>query len=1191
MSAASPAAAAWAARHDAGEAEVLLAGGIAAVVRHTGRNEVLVESAGSVRRVGTAGDPTLPQALTRLRTADRTDRTADLVVRAGRLVPGGHLGIDPEVLREHAAVLLGAVVAGADDTPVSRLPLLTDAELHRMLVQWNDTTAALDHDRCLHDLVAARAAATPGAPAVLGAGGPVSYRDVDRAANRLAHHLRQLGVGRGMRVALTLGRGPQLLTAVLAVLKAGAAYVPLDVDYPAERLAFMVSDADCTVVVTESAALPRLPDTGIPAVVVDRDAAAITAHPDEAPSGGVTADDPCYVIYTSGSTGRPKGIVLRHRGVVNNLLDLNTRLDIGPGDRVLALSSASFDMSVYELLGSTVAGGSVVFCEPGAARDPYRWYEAIRSFGVTVWNSAPALLDLFVGYLTERRAEPLPLRVAMLGGDWVAPSLPDRLRAFAPAVRVIVMGGATEASIHSILHEAGAPEPGWTSIPYGRPMANQRTYILDEGGQPVPVGVTGELHLAGVGLAAGYLNRPQLTAEKFYRWSYGPVSGERVYRTGDLARYRPDGRIELLGRIDFQVKVRGLRVELGEIEHVLRQAPGVTEAAVVAHRDGSGEPHLVAYLTGDAVPSATVLRDAVAERLPDFMVPEAFVTVPRLPLSPNGKVDRAALAGRPLPDVTPAVTPAAAGAAPAGEVEEGLAEIWRELLGRTHVARTDRFTDIGGNSLKTMQLVARVRGRWGIDVALREVLEANTLSELAQLVRRNRGPVGAGQPRRDPVERLPLTSAQHRLWFMHQLDPDGALYNVPTVLDLDGPLNTQALAAAWQQLAARHDALRTRFPEHGGVPWQCVQDGVTVPLREVDLTAEPDPSAAADRITAADATAPFELAAAVPMRATLLRVAPDRHRLMLTFHHILVDGWSLEVLHRELGALYSALVTGEPAALPPVPLQYPEYTLWHRDLLACPAAAAMTDYWRRTLGTDPVPLELPYDRPRPRRRRFSGAVTRSIVDDVVVRQVHELSRRLRATPYMTYLAAFAAVLSAWSGQTTVTVGTPMAGRTRPEQAGLVGCTINMVPLKTDLSGTPSFRDLVRRVRGATLDAFDNQDLPFDRMVEALVTRRSRDYMPLFRVMFSYLEIGPVPRYVGTDGCRFELGTPDGIAKFDLTLYLEELPSGLRASVEYDQDLFDAATAERLLTRYTATLARAVHHSDEPIDSEDAHVDC
>ncbi|MGW0927306.1 non-ribosomal peptide synthetase [Streptomyces sp. NPDC002644] len=602
--------------------------------------------------------------------------------------------------------------------PLATLPLLTEEEHRTALDDWNATRAPFPQDACLHHLFEQHADRRPGSAAVVcgGAGGwAVTYGELEQRANRLAHRLVEAGAGPDRTVALCLRRGPGLVTAVLAVLKAGAAYVPLDPDYPAERLGLLLRDAAPPIVVSDSELAGRLPlDDATTRVLLDTDRRDLEAQPATRPDVPVTPRDLAYVIFTSGSTGTPKGIALEHRGVVNNLLDLNRSYGIGPDDSVLALSSPSFDMSVYETLGMLAAGGTVVLPDPAAVKDPAHWADLIRRHRVSVWNSAPALLGLLIDQLEHDGGDGLPsLRAAFLGGDWIPVDQPDRIRAFAPGLAFAALGGATEASVHSLEYRVERVEPGWTKLPYGRPMANQRAYILDAADRIVPVGVPGELHLGGVGLARGYLNRPELTEQKFVQVELETGRTERLYRTGDRARYRTDGIVELLGRTDFRIKLNGLRIEPGEVESALRGQPGVREAVVVA-RKAAGSDRLTGYVVpeeGVTAPDPAALRTALGAVLPPHCVPADLVVLDRLPLSPNGKVDRKAL---PEPRATapaaPEAAPAPAGstAARAGSTALRVAAVWAEVLGLPAVGPDDDFFDLGGDSFAAVRAVRAV---------------------------------------------------------------------------------------------------------------------------------------------------------------------------------------------------------------------------------------------------------------------------------------------------------------------------------------------------------------------------------------------------------------------------------------------------------------------------------------------------
>ncbi|WP_051871244.1 non-ribosomal peptide synthetase [Streptomyces sclerotialus] len=678
------------------------------------------------------------------------------------------------LLGHFLTTLEGAVAR--PEAPLSELPLLTEAEQRAALHDWNATRAPFPQDACLHQLFEQHADRRPEAPAVLcgGLGGwAVTYRELEERANRLAHRLIEAGAGPDRTVALCLRRGPGLVTAILAVLKAGGAYVPLDPGYPAERLALLLRDAAPPIVVSDSELIGRLPAGTATTVLLDTDRAALAQQPATRPAVPVTSRDLAYLIFTSGSTGTPKGIALEHRGVVNNLLDLNRSYGIGPGDAVLALSSPSFDMSVYETLGMLAAGGTLVLPDPAAAKDPAHWADLMARHGVTVWNSAPALLDLLVDQLEHAAGPALPkLRTAFLGGDWIPVAQPDRIRAFAPELAFVALGGATEASIHSVEYRVGRVDPGWTKLPYGRPMANQLAFVLDPHDRIVPAGVPGELHLGGVGLARGYLGRPELTDEKFVHVELEPGRTERLYRTGDLARYGPDGTIELLGRTDFRIKLNGLRIEPGEVESALREQPGVREAVVVA-RQAAGSARLVGYLVPEdgTEPDLPAVRTALATVLPPHCVPADLVVLDRLPLSPNGKVDRNALPAprtgpsaapqRPAPEAGPAAAPQPAPDTAGHATAQRIAAVWAEVLGVPAVGSDDDFFALGGDSFAAVRAVRAVAAALpqGGAAALRVVdLFSNpTPAGLAARAAELAGPAGGG-------------AVPHRL--LHRLTPE-----------------------------------------------------------------------------------------------------------------------------------------------------------------------------------------------------------------------------------------------------------------------------------------------------------------------------------------------------------------------------------------------------------------------------------
>jgi amino acid adenylation domain-containing protein len=1059
--------------------------------------------------------------------------------------------------------------------------LLSDAE-RAARAAWNATEADLPHGVCLHAAFEACVDADPAAVAVLYGDERIGYGELEARANRLAHHLRAMGVGPESRVGICVERGPRVLEAILGVLKAGGAYVPLDPTYPADRLAHMLETAAVRVLVTEEALEARLP-RGARTVLLDRDAAAIAAHDDARPDGGATPENLAYVIFTSGSTGQPKGIALAHRGVMNNLADLNTGHRVGPADRVLLLSSLSFDMSVYETLGILAAGGAVVIPRAGELRDPAAWAALCRRHGVTLWNSAPALLGMLADHAEASPAEaPAGLRLAFLGGDWVPVPLVERVRAFAPAMAdFIVMGGATEASIHSIIYRVEAVDPTWRSIPYGVPMANQRAWVLDDDLREVPVGASGELFLGGIGLARGYAGRAGFTAERFLPDPHAGVPGARMYRTGDLARYGADGTIELLGRIDHQVKIRGFRIEPGEIESALRRHPSVERAVVVSRADG-GESRLVAYLVpagGAAAPAPAELRALLRETLPDYMVPSAYVALDRLPLSPNGKVDRKQL---PAP---PALGERAPFVAPRTPAEASLAAIWAEVLSVDEVGADDDFFALGGHSLLATRVVSRVRAAFGVELPMRALFEAPTVAALAARIDGLQSSDAGGLPAVTPVARtgaLPLSFAQERLWFLDRLQPGSAFYNIPTALRLSGALQVAALERALGEVVRRHEALRTTFREVADAPVQVIAPfaGFSLPVEDLSALAAAEREAELRRLAMEEAARPFDLEQGPLFRATLLRLGAEEHVLLICMHHVVGDGWSTAVLFRELSALYGAYRDGRESPLAALGVQYADYAAWQRERLRGETLDRELAYWRERLAGAPALLELPADHPRPAVQTYRGARVTAEISAELQERLQALALREGATLFMVLLGAFQLLLARYGAGDDVVVGSPIAGRTRGEVEALIGFFVNTLVLRTDLSGDPAFREVLRRVRAVTLGAYEHQELPFERLVAELHPERSLSHSPLVQAMFILQNNEGLGD--GLPGLRAEaFDVQPDTSKFDLTLAFTPDGDRLRVELEYGTDLFERATVDRMLAHLERLLEAVADDAETP----------
>ncbi|HSK75747.1 MAG TPA: amino acid adenylation domain-containing protein [Thermoanaerobaculia bacterium] len=1067
----------------------------------------------------------------------------------------------------HFLHLLSAGAAAGPGTRLSELPFLSPAELHQRL-EWNDTATDLPQSTTLPELFERQAERMPERTALIFDNREMTYGELSRCSRALAAHLRRLGIGEGALVGVCTEPSFETVIGLLGILRTGAAYVPLDPEYPQERLAVMLEDVP--VLLTQARLVERLPATG--ARIVPLDELLLEGEDDAGP--GPRPDSLAYIIYTSGSTGRPKGVMIDHRGAVNTLCDLNLRFGIGPEDRVLALSSLSFDLSVYDLFGLLAAGGAAVLAPAGARRDPALWADLVGRHRVSLWNTVPALMEMLVDEV-ERHPETRPagLRLVMMSGDWIPVTLPGRIRALWEGAGILSLGGATEASIWSILYPIRQVDSSWASIPYGRPMWNQTFHVLDAALQPSPIRVPGQLFIGGLGVALGYFRDEEKTRASFLAH---PQTGERLYRTGDLGRYLADGTIEFLGRADQQVKIRGFRIELGEIESALSQHPEVSEALAIVREDRPGEKRLVAYVVPApaASPEAADLRARVAARLPEYMVPAAFVLLDTLPLTGNGKVDRQAL---PAPEETAAA--ADGWIAPRTPVEEMLAGIWVDILQVRRVERDSDFFALGGHSLLATRVIARAREAFGVELPMRALFEAPSLAALAERIEALiRAGFSLEAPPLVPVSRdgeLPLSFAQQRLWFLHQLDPGSAAYNAPVALRLAGPLDLGALERSLTEVVRRHEVLRTRFEAVRGRPRQVIVPAGRVRLNLADLSGLPDGRRDAEirRLAVEEARLPFDLARGPLLRVRLLRSGDAEHVCLFTLHHIVSDGWSESVLVREIGALYRAFTRGEPSPLPELPVQYADFAHWQRRWLEGEALEVHLRYWRRRLAGAPPLLALPADRPRPANPSLRGARHSFVLPEEVGEALRRISREEGATLFMTLLAGFKILLHRLTGRDDLVAGTDIANRTRPELEGLIGFFINGLALRTDLSGNPTFRELLGRVRDLSLEAYAHQDLPFERLVEELQPRRDPSYNPIFQVLF-VLQNAP-REALDLDGLQLSpLSSDAATAKFDLAAFLVESGEQIGGFFEYSTDLFDAATIAQITDQFCALLSRS-----------------
>ncbi|GAA3655644.1 hypothetical protein GCM10022420_035610 [Streptomyces iranensis] len=1051
-------------------------------------------------------------------------------------------------------------VASDPAARVSEVAVLGPGERGRVLEEWNATEREVPV-RPLGELFDERAGLSPGAVAVVGAGGEEwSYGELRDRSDRVAGVLAARGVGRGDLVAVVLERSVDVVAVLLGIAKAGAGFVPVDPAYPAERVGWMVEDSAPALVICSEETRQLVPDGAECLVWVPSDAVA-----EPGPAVPVDVDDVAYVIYTSGSTGRPKGVAVTHRGIGNLASAQIERFAVGADARVLQLASLSFDASVWELFMALLSGAALVMVDSDRLPPNGSLSEVVAELGVTHVTVSPSVLAT---------VEELPesLGTVVVASEVCPPGLVER---WAPGRRVVNAYGPTEVTVCATMSEP-LEASGSGPVPIGRPNPNTAVYVLDERFHPVPVGVLGELYVAGPGLARGYLGRPGLTAERFVAC---PFTGGRMYRTGDLAKWTAEGQLIFGGRADDQVKVRGFRVEPGEIETALAAHEGVGQVAVIAREDRAGDKRLVAYVVPDGPADVTQLRAFLAGRLPDYMVPAVFVTLGALPVTVNGKLDRAAL---PAPDFIGA---AMAGRGPETPTEERLCALFAEVLGLDEVGAEASFFELGGDSILVMKLIAQIRAVLGAEVSIRALFTAPTVADVARLLDGTEdGTAQQALTARPRPEVLPLSYAQQRMWFLNRLEGvgDGAVYNLPLALRLSGELDRVALEAALGDVADRHESLRTVFPETDGEPRQHVLTGEAgrPPLIVVETAEEH-----LREVLGGYAARGFDLSVDLPWRARLLKTGPSDYVLLIVAHHIAVDGWSMGVLGREIGVAYAARRAGRAPGWEPLPVQYADYALWQREVLGDledpdSVISGQLGYWRDALAGAPEELLLPTDRPRPAVSSFRGGEVPVAITAETHAQLTELAQRGGATMFMVMHAAISALLSRMGAGKDIPVGTAVAGRGDAALDGLVGFFVNTLVLRSDVSGDPTFVELLSRVREADLDGYAHQDVPFERLVEDLNPARSLGRNPLFQVSLG-LQGAPAGggRLWDLPGLRvrpLESGA-EASARVDLALDLAEHrdgdgnPGGIRGAFLYATDLFDQRTVEGLAERLARLL--------------------
>jgi amino acid adenylation domain-containing protein len=1056
--------------------------------------------------------------------------------------------------------MLEGMVAGSGQI-VDCLELLPQSERSQLLYEWNQTEAAYPQ-KCIHELFEAQVRRSAEAVAVEFQAQKLTYGELNQRANQLGHYLRRMGVGPEVRVGLCMERSLEMAIGLLGILKAGGAYVALDPRYPVERLKFMVEDSAIAVLVTQNDLLEQLP--GAPkAICVDKELGEIARESGKDVGLSLHPENLAYVIYTSGSTGRPRGVAIQH-GSANVLLQWAREVFTAEElDGVLASTSICFDLSIFEIFVPLSWGGKTI-----VVRNALDVAEMGQVPGVRLLNTVPSAM----AELLQLKGVPCSIRTVNLAGEALPPNLVEQLYKELRVERVFNLYGPSEDTTYSTyacLKRGDTHE----RVPIGKPISNTQAYVLDREYQPVPVGITGELFLGGQGVARGYLNRPELTAEKFIPNPFSKRGGERIYRTGDQVKWERNGNLEFLGRVDQQVKVRGYRIELGEIEAALQAHEGVRACAVIVREDQPAEKRVVAYVVANGVVKPETLREFLKERLPEYMVPSAFVEMEQLPLTPNGKIDRKVL---PAPEKEWSGRNGYTG--PRNGDEEILCGLFAEVLNRDRVGVHDDFFAIGGHSLLATRLVSRIRAALGIDLGLRSMFESPTVAKLAFHLQDGKK-IQISLRRHPEVVRAPLSYSQRRLWFINELQGSSAEYNMPEALRLRGRLNVDAIRRVIQTIVDRHESLRTYFAEDRGEPVQIIAPSLTleIPVTNLSGLSQAEQQRQVMASVNNEWSDPFDLAHGPVLRLKLLKLAEEDHILLRTFHHIVSDGWSLGVFMREFRDLYEAYSQGRENPLPDLPLQFADFALWQMQ----EASEGLDEdlrFWQEHLKEIPEELEIPRDRPRPPVQTY---VADACGITLPAEKIAALKRCGRSTLYMTLLTAFAVQMHRYSGQDDIVVGSPIANRQDERLEGLIGFFANMLAMRVGVDPNASFGELLEKVRGLSLETYRHQHIPFERLVEVLPLRRSLNRMPIFQVVFALQNASSGTQEL--KGLKVEeLGTEAWTVRFDLEVHAIERNGQLDIVWIYNRDLFDRWRIEQMARHYERLLAAAVQDLAKPV---------
>ncbi len=1055
---------------------------------------------------------------------------------------------------------------------LSELPILTQVEKNKILFEWNNTVKDYPKEKCIHQLFEEQVEKTPDNIALVYENDKITYQELNKKANQLAHYLKQLGVKPDTLVGVCVERSIEMFIGLLGILKAGGAYVPLDANYPLERINYIIEDTQIGILLTETKLQEKFLNQEINLICLDSDGLTIIKEKHNNLKSELRSSlDLAYVIYTSGSTGKPKGVTVSHQSV-NRLICNTNYIQIKESDRIAQISNHSFDAATFEIWGALLSGASLIIIEKELALSPQKLSQYIQKNKITILFLTTALFNQISSIYPQAFSQ---LKYLLFGGESVEPKWVKEILNKGKPQNLLHVYGPTENTTFSTWYQVETISE-MTTVPIGRPISNTQIYILDSYLQPVPIGVTGEIYLGGDGLARGYLNRPKLTAEKFIA---NPFGEGKLYKTGDLAKYLHDGNIEYIGRIDNQVKIRGFRIELGEIEATLNQSPNIKQTIVISREYQSGDKRLVAYIIPhlNSSPTQTELRSFLQEKLPEYMIPSVFVTLDSFPLTPNGKIDRKA-----LPE--PQIKREEAIIKPTTATEEIIASIWNQLL-EVEASIKDNFFTLGGNSLLATQLISRIGDTFNLEISLKSLFENPTINQLSSLIDNQRKPEEKlpSLEKIKQTEDIQISFAQSRLWFLEQLEEIAGVYNISIAFKLQGNLDIEILEKALNILCKRHESLRTGFEKREGIAVQKISKEVKIKISLVDLkeSSNIEKERATKELIKAEQVQGFNLEIAPLLRVKLIIVSDTSYILLLTIHHIISDGWSLGIMTKELSIIYQSLLNKKAIKLPSLSIEYTDFSQWQRQWLQGENSAKQLNYWQKQLSGIPPVLELPIKQARPPVQTFLGSHKKFSIGKEITQELKKLSEDNRVTLFMTLIAAFGVLLSGYTHQDDLVMGSPIANRNQSQIESIIGFFANTLPLRIDIKNNPKFSELLERVRVTCLDAYAHQDIPFEKLVEELNPERNLSYNPLFQVMFalqnvpqSTLEIPEVTTEIIPIERHF--------SKFDLSLFITETEAGLTGEFEYNTDLFEPETIERLAKHYQTLLQGIIENPERKV---------